>query len=288
LVELTRKRQGQNIYELFGRACPSCGGLGHVAVLPGKDTLQPLATLTGLVRSVASARAEVLTPGGGADGSSRRRRGGRGGRGGGEVGDEIGVSSDLSTPTDETGRSSEGLAAATEAPSRRQEPELVAVPMQADQELVFGWMGLNPALLLDQPGQPVDNLMVRVIRPGEDAEAVLEEARQQLAASGGRRRRRGRGGAGAEGSLTTNAALVPSGAAPVEITPLPEPSEFALVQEPLSMVVGMAREETRPQSAPSALPSAPVAEAAIAEAAADKEDDSCEPRRRRRRSSAAV
>ena len=25
LVELTRKRQGQNIYELFGRACPSCG-----------------------------------------------------------------------------------------------------------------------------------------------------------------------------------------------------------------------------------------------------------------------
>ena len=288
LVELTRKRQGQNIYELFGRACPSCGGLGHVAVLPGKDTLQPLATLTGLVRSVASARAEVLTPSGGADGSSRRRRGGRGGRGGGEVGDEIGVSSDLSTPTDETGRSSEGLAAATEAPSRRQEPELVAVPMEADQELVFGWMGLNPALLLDQPGQPLDNLMVRVIRPGEDAEAVLEEARQQLAASGGRRRRRGRGGAGSEGSPTTNAVQVPSGAAPVEITPLPEPSEFALVQEPLSMVVGMAREETRPQSAPAALPSATVAEAAITEAAADQEDDSGEPRRRRRRSSATV
>ena len=41
LVELTCKRQGQNIYELFGRACPSCGGLGHVAVLPGKDMLQP-------------------------------------------------------------------------------------------------------------------------------------------------------------------------------------------------------------------------------------------------------
>ena len=58
-MELTRKRQGQNIYELFGRACPSCGGLGHVAVLPGKDLMQPLATATGLVRSAASARAEV-------------------------------------------------------------------------------------------------------------------------------------------------------------------------------------------------------------------------------------
>lgn len=37
LVELTRKRQGQNIYELFGRACPTCGGLGHTIHLPGES-----------------------------------------------------------------------------------------------------------------------------------------------------------------------------------------------------------------------------------------------------------
>lgn len=37
LVELTRKRQGQNIYELFGRLCPTCGGLGHVVHLPGEN-----------------------------------------------------------------------------------------------------------------------------------------------------------------------------------------------------------------------------------------------------------
>ena len=30
LVELTRKRQGQNIYELFGKKCSSCDGTGHV------------------------------------------------------------------------------------------------------------------------------------------------------------------------------------------------------------------------------------------------------------------
>ncbi|MEN9541148.1 MAG: hypothetical protein RLZZ459_1239, partial [Cyanobacteriota bacterium] len=88
LVELTRKRQGQNIYELFGRACPSCGGLGHVAVLPGKDSLQPLASAAGLVRSAASARAEVLSPSGTESGAGRRRRGGRGGRGG-AVGAEL-------------------------------------------------------------------------------------------------------------------------------------------------------------------------------------------------------
>jgi len=30
LVELTRRRQGQNIYELFGEKCSDCNGLGHV------------------------------------------------------------------------------------------------------------------------------------------------------------------------------------------------------------------------------------------------------------------
>ncbi len=30
LVELTRRRQGQNIYELFGQKCSYCNGLGHV------------------------------------------------------------------------------------------------------------------------------------------------------------------------------------------------------------------------------------------------------------------
>ncbi|MEM8501620.1 MAG: Rne/Rng family ribonuclease [Cyanobacteria bacterium P01_D01_bin.1] len=36
LVELTRKRQGQNIYELFGQPCSTCGGLGLLANLPGE------------------------------------------------------------------------------------------------------------------------------------------------------------------------------------------------------------------------------------------------------------
>ncbi len=39
LVELTRKRQGQNIYELFGQPCPSCSGLGHLVLLPGQTAI---------------------------------------------------------------------------------------------------------------------------------------------------------------------------------------------------------------------------------------------------------
>ncbi|ERN40488.1 ribonuclease, Rne/Rng family [Rubidibacter lacunae KORDI 51-2] len=37
LVELTRKRQGQSLTEQFGQPCPTCGGLGHLALLPGEN-----------------------------------------------------------------------------------------------------------------------------------------------------------------------------------------------------------------------------------------------------------
>ena len=138
---------------------------------------------------------------------------------------------------------------AGESPQRRQEPEVLAVPMDADQELVYGWLGLSPALLLD-PVPAVENLVVRVVRPDADPEAVVEEARQQLAASAHRRRRRGRGGEGRNGSAEAESengsgraaeALASSGAAAdtsqppdqqdmapiLEITPAPFESEIS-------------------------------------------------------------
>jgi len=42
LIELTRKRQGKNIYELFGQTCQTCGGLGHTVHLPGEVSERPL------------------------------------------------------------------------------------------------------------------------------------------------------------------------------------------------------------------------------------------------------
>ena len=54
LVELTRKRQGQNIYELFGQTCPSCGGLGHLAHLPGRNKHESLENAPIVPLSVAN------------------------------------------------------------------------------------------------------------------------------------------------------------------------------------------------------------------------------------------
>jgi len=308
LVELTRKRQGQNIYELFGRACPSCGGLGHVAVLPGQDSLQPLATATGLVRSASSARAEVLAPGGAAEtGSGRRRRGGRSSR----PAAPAPVSSDLADTgvlmpiapllEGQDGLHGEpaGLNGASEPPaaSRRPEPELVAVPMDADQEAVYGWLGLNPTLLLDEPPAG-DNVVVRVVRPDADAAAVLEEARQQLSSSGSRRRRgrsgRGSGAGGATDPAAGNGTFTPEEPdarefeeqeerrpAPVEITPLP------LQLEPETIVTVSVPTRVPAEPVGQTFPAAPPAAESGAGADAELEEDN-QPRRRRRRSSAAT
>ena len=273
LVELTRKRQGQNIYELFGRACPSCGGLGHVAVLPGKDLLQPLAAATGLVRSAASARAEVSAPVEAGPSNGRRRRGGRG-RG---AQDALPVLSDTGNTVAPEVSTDDAQEAAT---SRRNDPELVAVPMTPEQEQVFGTLGLNPVLLLEEPPAS-NNVLVRVVRPGEDAEAVLEEARQQLAASSGRRRRRGgRGGrsSGRGGSASGESSSAP---AAVEATSSVEP----LTEIQPLMVEITPLEAVQPDPSPE-----PVAEVQQQEpsTAPTEEEETEEPRRRRRRSSAAA
>jgi ribonuclease E len=46
LVELTRKRQGKNVYELFGQPCATCGGLGHLVHLPGRGEAEALELLS--------------------------------------------------------------------------------------------------------------------------------------------------------------------------------------------------------------------------------------------------
>jgi ribonuclease E len=60
LVELTRKRQGQNLYELFGRPCPTCSGLGHLAHLPGEPANSDSPVIEG-AREAAPANTRALS-----------------------------------------------------------------------------------------------------------------------------------------------------------------------------------------------------------------------------------
>jgi ribonuclease E len=250
-------------------------------VLPGKDLLQPLATASGLVRSAASARAEVLSPAEG--GNGRRRRGGRG-RSGPDTTPVVAAAGAETVVSDENGVDDSQEDTQNTAATRRPEPELVAVPMTAEQQEVYGWLGLNPALLLETPPES-DNVLVRVVSPGEDPEAVLEEARQQLAASSGRRRRRGRGGRGSgrNGQSAPVAVSEQESSVPDRVSSEAEPETAPLMVEITPL-------EITPQVLPEPeLPSVEPEIAAIAVAEEEKpEEELEEPRRRRRRSSATA
>jgi ribonuclease E len=188
--------------------------------------------------------------------------------------------------------------------------------MDPEQERVYGWMGLNPSLLLDPPPAG-DNLVVRVVRPGSDAEAVLEEARQQLTSSGSRRRRRGRGGEGRPSSgelLGDGSADADSGAAAApESIPSqghereggsdqqsfspPTPASDAPEQEEVATPGRRRRRSSQafqvdhPEETASLPEDAPSAQGGDEQPAAAEEDGLdplAESRRRRRRSSASV
>ena len=61
LVELTRKRQGKNIYELFGQGCDRCGGMGYLAHLPGQSEGQAL-ELSSLPAPIAISKSTEKDP----------------------------------------------------------------------------------------------------------------------------------------------------------------------------------------------------------------------------------
>ena len=177
LVELTRKRQGQNIYELFGSQCPNCAGLGYVATVPGKATMQPLVT-GGVQPPVTTTTAPGdtnMVDGANGGGNNRRRRRGGGGRSGASAPVETPATPRAALDEPETSPSPE----AESGPSSANARETVAVPMSEDQKLVFSWCGFNPALMAPTPPRDLNTVAVRVVGPGDDTQPPLAEAEDQ-------------------------------------------------------------------------------------------------------------
>ncbi len=161
LVELTRKRQGQNIYELFSKACNNCNGLGHIPDIPKKEDLQPLAKKGGVIQSDDATKKQNIiyqpniTKAKDTESS--------------EVIDNIlpsNNSEDLIQSND------------TETNATQKIPDLIGVKMNENEEHVYSELGLSPSLLLENEFSN-KNSIFHVIRPGENEKLVLEEVQKQ-------------------------------------------------------------------------------------------------------------
>ena len=188
LVELTRKRQGQNIYELFGKGCPNGYGEGHVAVMPQKDSAQSFINQSTSIQSSPSTHREVSS-----SNEEIIERNSVNNKVNNNELSTLFASSTKIANYDFTQSLSDGNneddSNANEILHKKEKPELIAVPMDSDEEHVYSSMGLNPTLLLEKA--PInENLIIHVIRPGEDAEEIIQEAQQQLTTNSGRKRKK--------------------------------------------------------------------------------------------------
>ncbi|ELS00991.1 ribonuclease, Rne/Rng family [Xenococcus sp. PCC 7305] len=211
LVELTRKRQGKNVYELFGQTCPTCGGLGNLVHLPGKSQGESLENPTIVPAAIASPavterfereRRIINTPAetdyernpyqldlanhpnyqeqGGAAPNSRRRRRRR---------NEISLKEDVNetevTVIPSRDRDPERTSdrfpeeRKTRIPSRaarREEvpQEKVVVEMTEFEQEIYALMGVSPLVRLDKEFKSPKSVLVYVTKPGETLELETE------------------------------------------------------------------------------------------------------------------
>ncbi|MFN4194631.1 MAG: Rne/Rng family ribonuclease [Thermosynechococcus sp.] len=192
LVELTRKRQGQNIYELFSRPCSACGGLGHLVHLPGEPedspgeiverspmprppeprrSLEPRSEPNGLAPSsletqlinhpdyqaVGGIRPRSSRPS--APRSPRRTTENGNGR------KVIPTPPETAPPPVVKGESRPPRPA---RPSRPEPAEVITVTMTDQEQAVYAEMGISPLVLHPEEVKNPRGTIVMVARPGQD------------------------------------------------------------------------------------------------------------------------
>ena len=211
LVELTRKRQGQNIYELFSRPCAACGGLGHVVTLPGDPefdadaqhavevrNMEPKVRLPEPVKENLEEGLELESSSDlqeldlihhpsyqelGDGGGNRRRRRRR------PVPDpdrdrlERSNASDslYKTPSTETefpgavdiDRPRKGSKPVREIGKTESDPpESVVIPMTSEEQDVYALMGISPLVRIDRTLKNPRNAIISIVEPGETPSQV--------------------------------------------------------------------------------------------------------------------
>ncbi len=141
LVELTRKRQGQNIYELFSKECSNCSGLGHISDIPEKGNLQPLALSNGVINNEKILSNETTL----VNGVSNKNK------------------ESMLENTQNLNAKKESLVESNlENVNIKKEKVKITVNMNEEQEYVYSNLGLNPLLLLDSQPKS-ENISIQVL-----------------------------------------------------------------------------------------------------------------------------
>ncbi len=159
LVELTRKRQGQNIYELFGKTTPNTEGQGNLQITI-QDINPTNSSEPGVINSTLIASDDIQPL---QENNTKKKRIHKSKdieASSNDQEDKLSIdnSKSISTETNHADTSNEKN-------NKKQEQMIININMTENEEIIYSSMGFDPILLLDDP--PVsENYMVNIVRPG--------------------------------------------------------------------------------------------------------------------------
>ena len=164
LVELTRKRQGQNIYELFSKASPNSTGQGDLQNITIQDIKPTISTEARVNNSTLTGEIEIES----LKANNLKKKNIN------KIKDsEITLINDENKSSNNNSNSISSQKIEEDISTRRsiskQGKSIIKVTMNKDEEMVYSSMGLDPILLLEEPPNS-ENYMVHIIRPGEEEE----------------------------------------------------------------------------------------------------------------------
>ncbi|WP_269616261.1 Rne/Rng family ribonuclease [Prochlorococcus marinus] len=179
LVELTRKRQGQNIYELFGKNSPNSQSQSNLQNITIQDINPTNSSEVGVINSTLILGEEIQSF---QENNKKNKRINKikdieANIINDEYKSSIDNSKSISTETN-------GEDIPKENNHKKQENIVIDISMSENEEMVYSSMGLDPILLLEEPPLS-ENYTVNIIRPGAEASeenknAIIEEAQQNL------------------------------------------------------------------------------------------------------------
>ena len=169
LVELTRKRQGQNIYELFGKSSRNITGQADLPSITIQD-IQPTISSEARVNNsslIAVKEIESLK------GSNIKKKSINKAKDS-EISliNEDHISSDETIKTISSQVNNEDILANKN--NQKEEKSIINITMSESEEIVYSEMGFDPILLLEKPPTS-EKYTVRIIKSGESGDGEINK-----------------------------------------------------------------------------------------------------------------
>jgi len=169
LVELTRKRQGQNIYELFGKSSRNITGQADLPSITIQD-IQPTISSEARVNNsslIAVKEIESLK------GSNIKKKSINKAKDS-EISliNEDNISSDETIKTISSQVNNEDILANKN--NQKEEKSIINITMSESEEIVYSEMGFDPILLLEKPPTS-EKYTVRIIKSGESGDGEINK-----------------------------------------------------------------------------------------------------------------